>query len=190
MSVLFVCFVALRPKSTAKVMEGRSVHLTTHFSWASLNKPLTSNLCTYFCCNSQQPFLNDSAERRRMTAEIISWWISMKVWDLPLIELATHGSAIRLASVARHITDCPTQPGLLWVWGWDRKIHPGDHHLASRGMPSDDKCLSRGKDSFSCSSFTVYFKISFQMNLNMLRCNNTWWCHFDLTLTLLDDRVR
>ena len=29
--VLFVCFVALRPKSTAKVIAGRSVHLTTLF---------------------------------------------------------------------------------------------------------------------------------------------------------------
>ena len=28
---LFVCFVALRPKSTAFVMAGRSGHLTTHF---------------------------------------------------------------------------------------------------------------------------------------------------------------
>ena len=27
--ILFVCFVALRPKSTAMVMVGRSVHLTT-----------------------------------------------------------------------------------------------------------------------------------------------------------------
>ena len=27
----FVCFVALRPKSTAKVIAGRSVHLTTLF---------------------------------------------------------------------------------------------------------------------------------------------------------------
>ena len=43
-----VCFIALRPKSTAMVMVGRSVHLTTLFSWASLNKRLTSNLCTYF----------------------------------------------------------------------------------------------------------------------------------------------
>ena len=28
---LFVCFVALSPKSTAMVMAGQSVHLTTHF---------------------------------------------------------------------------------------------------------------------------------------------------------------
>ena len=45
----FVCFVALRPKSTAMVIAGRSVHLTTLFSWAGLNKRLTSNSCTYFC---------------------------------------------------------------------------------------------------------------------------------------------
>ena len=45
---LFVCFVALRPKSTAMVMVGRSVHLTTRFSWASLIRQLTSTSCTYF----------------------------------------------------------------------------------------------------------------------------------------------
>ena len=35
---LFVCFVALRPKSTATVMAGRSVYLTTLFpgqAWTS-----------------------------------------------------------------------------------------------------------------------------------------------------------
>ena len=47
-SFMSVCFVALRPKSTAMVIAGRSVHLTTLFSWASLNKQLTSTLCTYF----------------------------------------------------------------------------------------------------------------------------------------------
>ena len=46
---LFVCFVALRPKSTAMVMAGQSVHLTTLFSWAGLNKQLTSTSCTYLC---------------------------------------------------------------------------------------------------------------------------------------------
>ena len=45
---LFVCFVALRPKSTAMVIAGRSVHLTTLFSWASLNKQVTSTSCKYF----------------------------------------------------------------------------------------------------------------------------------------------
>ena len=47
----FVCLfvlLLLRPKSTAMVIAGRSVHLTTPFSWAGLNKRLTSNSCTYF----------------------------------------------------------------------------------------------------------------------------------------------
>ena len=50
-----------------------------------------------------------------MTIEIISWSISTKVWDRAGIELTTHGSAVRLASVARHVTDCATRPGLGWI---------------------------------------------------------------------------
>ena len=109
----FVCFVALRPKSTAMVIAGRSVHLTTLFSWASLNKQFTSNRAHPFACNWQQPFMNDSAEGRRMTVEIISWSISTKVWDRAGIELATPGSAVSFASVTRHVTDCATRPGSL-----------------------------------------------------------------------------
>ena len=45
----FVCFVAIHPKSTAMVMAGLSVHLTSLFSWVSLNKQLTSTQCTYYC---------------------------------------------------------------------------------------------------------------------------------------------
>ena len=47
-----------------------------------------------------------------MTVEIISWSISTTVWDRAGIELATPGSAVRHASVARHVTDCATRPGL------------------------------------------------------------------------------
>ena len=47
-----------------------------------------------------------------MTVEIISWSISTKVWVG--IELATPGSAVRLASVARHPTYCATRP-------WERE---------------------------------------------------------------------
>ena len=95
---LFVCIVALRPKSTAMVIAGRSVHLTTLISWASLNKQLTSNRAHTFACNWQQPFMNDSAEGRRMAVEIISWSISTKVWDRAGIELTTPGSAVSFAS--------------------------------------------------------------------------------------------
>ena len=51
------------------------------FSWAGLNKRLTSNCAHTFACNWQQPFLNEWAEGRKMTVEIISWSISTKVWD-------------------------------------------------------------------------------------------------------------
>ena len=44
-----------------------------------------------------------------MTVEIISWSISTKVWYRAGIELATPGSAVRHASVARHVTDCATR---------------------------------------------------------------------------------
>ena len=79
------------------------------FSWAGSNKRLTSNCAHTFACNWQQPFLNESAEGRRMTVEIISWSISTEVWDRAGIELATPGIAVRLASVARHVTDCATR---------------------------------------------------------------------------------
>ena len=46
---LFVCLVwCLTSQSTAMVMSGWSVHLTTFFSWASLTKWFTSTLCSYF----------------------------------------------------------------------------------------------------------------------------------------------
>ena len=55
-SCLFVCFVALRPKSKAMVMVGQLVHLTTLFP--------------------------GQAEGRRMTIEIISpQWVSGRVLD-------------------------------------------------------------------------------------------------------------
>ena len=37
--------------------------------------------------------------------------ISTNEWDQTGIELATPGSAVTHASVARHVTDCATQPG-------------------------------------------------------------------------------
>ena len=46
-----------------------------------------------------------------MTVEIISRSIPTKAWYRAGIELATPGTAVRHASVARHVTDCATQPG-------------------------------------------------------------------------------
>ena len=47
--------------------------------------------------------------------EIISSSISRKVWDRGGIELENPGSAVRLASVARHVIDCAKLPSRLHV---------------------------------------------------------------------------
>ena len=47
---------------------------------------------------------------------------------------------------------------LSWVRWWDRKIHPEDHLLASRGLPRDDKWWSRRTD-FSIPSSHKYWII-------------------------------
>ena len=49
-----------------------------------------------------------------MTVEIISRSISMKVWDRAGIELTTPGSAVRCASVFRHLTDWATKMDLMY----------------------------------------------------------------------------
>ena len=48
-------------------------------------------------------------EGRGMTLKIISQSISMKVWDRAWIEFATPGSTVRLAYVARHVTNWAMQ---------------------------------------------------------------------------------
>ena len=45
-----------------------------------------------------------------MAVEIISRSISKKEWNWAGIELVTPGLAVRLASVARDVTDCATRP--------------------------------------------------------------------------------
>ena len=80
-----------------------------------------------------KPFLNESAEGRRKTVEIISWSISTKVWDRAGIKLAIPESAVRHASVARHVTDCTTRPGrasflliFLFTFGFTFRKHTGN----------------------------------------------------------------
>ena len=48
-----------------------------------------------------------------MTVEIILRSNSTQVWDRAGIDLATPGSAVSLATVARHVTDCAMPPGLI-----------------------------------------------------------------------------
>ena len=117
---LFVCCFTSQVNSYGHCGTVSSPNHT--FSWASLNKQLTSNHAHTFACNWQQPFMNDSAEGRRMTVEIISWSISTKVWDRTGIELATPGSAVSFASVSRHVTDCATRPGMAILDIWTKLL--------------------------------------------------------------------
>ena len=112
------------------VMARRSVHLTTLFPGQAWTSGLPIIRAHTFACNWQQPFLNESAEGRRMTVEIISWSTSTNVWDQARIELATPGSAVRHASVARHVTDCAMRPGIkitpvklnCYMWGISQRL--------------------------------------------------------------------
>ena len=65
-----------------------------------------------------------------MTVEIISWSISTKVWYRAGTELATPGSAVRHASVARHVTDCATRPGI--CCGYSKEPFHGKHMSRDR----------------------------------------------------------
>ena len=91
------------------VMSGWSVHLTTLFSWVNLTRAVNQYFVHILCLLLTTALL-ESAERRRMTVEIISGSISMKVWDGARIKLATPGYAVRHVSATRHITDCAAQP--------------------------------------------------------------------------------
>ena len=101
------------------IMSRWLVHLTTLFpgqAWTS-SAPV---LCEHtFTCNWQQPFLNESAEGKKMALEIISWSIYTEVWAR--IELTTPWSAVRHASVVRHVTDCAMQPEN-HSWGEEKSI--------------------------------------------------------------------
>ena len=83
-----------------------------------------------FASNWQQSFLNDSAEGRRMTVEIISWSISTKVWDQAWIEHTTPWSAVRLISVARHVTDCM----------YECQVYPGVFRWNCLSLISNGEC--------------------------------------------------
>ena len=101
-----VCF-ALRPKSTAMVMAGRSLHLNTLFP-GQVNQYFVYIL-SLVTENNPSWMIQRKEENDRRNYFIIS----TKVWDQAGIELATPESAVRLAFVARHVTDCTTRPGIV-----------------------------------------------------------------------------
>ena len=75
----FVCLVwfeVLLP--SLKLWSVKTISSPNHtFSWASLTKPFTSTVCTYFACNKQQPFLNQQEENDHRNYFMISLYKSM-----------------------------------------------------------------------------------------------------------------
>ena len=84
------------------------------------------------------------------------------------------------------------------VWGWDRKIRPEDHPLASEDLPSDDKRWSRGTDFYIASTHESWilflahylilhfmFEEESQKFLNMLWYDMLWWRQFIITTSRL-----
>ena len=107
---LFSCFLALPTKSTAMVMAGLSVHLTTLFSWASFIKQLASTSCKYFCLELTTIPLEWFSRREDYDPWKSFHNQSPRKYGTGSWPLATPGSAVRFASVARHVTDCAMQP--------------------------------------------------------------------------------
>ena len=73
----------------------------------------------------------------------------MKVWDRAGIELATPGSAVRLASVARHVTDCATRPGYSFNCDGCLRVLPKLTEMASKLNNQSkryDECNQKIKD--------------------------------------------
>ena len=100
-------------------------------------------------------------------------------------------------NITKAICSCIIEyKNLSWVWGWNSKICSEDYRFASRAcwvmtngnlegqiFPSTSH---KNNGSLSCSPLNSYFKISFQKFLNTLRCNITWWRHFEITVISLD----
>ena len=186
---MFVCLFACFTSQVNSYGHGGTVSSPNHtFSWASLNKQLTSTSCTYFrlsLTTTLLGLLSGREENDRRNYFMINIHESMKRGR---DELATPGSAVRLVSVARHVTDCATRPGMV-VNGKQGKIHC----LCEDGI---DKCPSRspfvitlqasgcqimilGLD-FSIPSythFTFYVLIVVHYMIAMERSFNSMWIH-------------
>ena len=110
-----------------------------------------------------------------MTVEIISWSISTKVWDRAGIELATPGSAVRHASVARHITDCATRPGTISGGQWLNLLHLNSQYCRlslwlSRLVAMGPYMIENPEDRFSLETAQIIYK---------------WKANFSYTRTLV-----
>ena len=85
------------------------------FSWVSLNKQLTSTSCTYFCLQLTTTLLewiSGREENDRRNHFMINLHESMGPGQ---DQTCDPWSAGRLASVARHVTNCPAYLSFIWT---------------------------------------------------------------------------
>ena len=115
----FVClFVFCFTSKVNSYGHGGTVSSPNHtFSWTSLNKQLSSTSCTYSRLYVTDNIPSWMIQRREQNDRINYFMINLHESMGPARD-RTIGSAVRLASVARHITDCATRPGtaaLTWI---------------------------------------------------------------------------
>ena len=108
---LFAGFVALKPQVNS-YGNGGTVSSPNHTFFLDKLEQAVNQYFVHILSlvTDKQSFLNHNEEGRRMTIEIFSKSISTKVWDRARTKLVTRGSAVRLASVSRHVTNCATRP--------------------------------------------------------------------------------
>ena len=93
-----------------------------------------------------------------MTVEIISRSISTNVWDRTGIELATPGSAVRHASVARHVTHCATRPGYLTLWAFNLAFSIVTSSRSSAAPTPNEVYIIQVSSSTSCAYLNDIFE--------------------------------
>ena len=108
---MFSCFILLLYVPSKQLWSWRDGQFTLpHFFPGKLEQAVNQYfLHILSLVTDKQSFLNDSAEEENDSRNyfMINLHESM---GRAGIELANPGSAVRLASVARHITDCATPP--------------------------------------------------------------------------------
>ena len=123
--VWFVCCVPLSPKSTAMVKAGRSVYLTILFpgqAWTTSSTYfrllLTTTLLEWFSAREENDhrnnFMINLHQSMRQGQDQTRDPCVMYPMSYKLVH-AVVWSVVRLAYVARHVTDCASWPGdLRW----------------------------------------------------------------------------
>ena len=113
----------------------------------------------------------DSVEGGKMTVKIISWSISTKIWGQVGVEFATPRSAVRLASVARHVTDSATR------FGQTSSQNPKAHHTIVAHITSNTNFIFKVTKLVKLSSQQCYKSMNNSFFILKLTLCNTIVMH-------------